>query len=335
MHRPWCFVVPPLLVMAAAGTVCGGWVTETFDAPPAGGFTQDFFSHNIQGPSFWFEPTWWGYGDQFAMFLGTGDQVTFATGPGRYVDQVEMVCLTNYCSGGFIAMGPGFTQLYEATNYYPPPADPPVIGTPPVNVGEPVSMLLLSGCETQFDNLRVHVAGVEEITGATGEVHWDPAGHEGFGTQGTPPGASLVGGTVTIEDFVLTDDFATIRLFYDPAELAAGGIDEGSLLLYWWYDENDNRTFWWTAPPNTWRVAGNEGNLADNSADPDYLGFVLGAPTDTLGDWGRNEAENYVWANVDHASAFGMAGVPEPLALSLLAVGGAAVLAARRVRRGR
>lgn len=336
--RGWCIVVAVAVAGLAASPASGGWVTETFDGPLYPEFTQDFFQHNT-GTSYWeFTPAWpQGYGDGFALCLTGDDTVTFQTGAGRYVDEVEMVCLANYYSGGFVAYGPDSTSLYEVTNYSPPPTDPGIIGTPPAHAGEVVTTLTLSGGATLFDNLRVHVAGVEELTGATGDVSWDPQGSEGFGTQGTPTGSSLIGGTVEIDNFSLTDDFATIKVFYDPAELAANGIDEDSVLLYWWYDENDSRPFWWknAAQSNTWRAAGNDGNLDDNRTDPDYEGFVLGPPTDCLGDWGRNEADDYVWANVDHASVYGTAGTPEPATLALLALGGAAVLAGRRSRGGR
>ena len=78
------------------------------------------------------------------------------------------------------------------------------------------------------------------------------------------------------------------------------------------------RLYWWDDNTNQWLPAGNMSNLADNSGDPLYTGFVLGEPTDVLGDWGVDLVHHLVWANLDHGSTFSIAEVPEPSALALL-----------------
>ena len=121
----------------------------------------------------------------------------------------------------------------------------------------------------------------------------------GFGTQGL--GGTPLADTIEVENVVLEDGMWTLAVGYDPAEVDALELDEESLRLYWWDEETDE-----------WLLAGNASNLADNSDDPDYTGFVLGEPTDVLGDWGVDFAHRVVWANLDHASAFSVASVPEP-----------------------
>jgi hypothetical protein len=81
-----------------------------------------------------------------------------------------------------------------------------------------------------------------------------------------------------------------------------------------------------------WVLAGNNANLTWNPAAQ----FVLGAPTDVLGDWGLNMADDYVWANIDHASTYsvgGLANVPVPGAMLLGILGIGVAAATRRIRR--
>jgi len=111
------------------------------------------------------------------------------------------------------------------------------------------------------------------------------------------------------------NSFSTLKVAYDEGALGSLGILEETLRLYWW---DEGRT--------EWTLAGNPSNNAKNP----LAEFVLGAPTDELGDWGLDMTGDYVWANIDHASVYAPAGVPEPSTLTLLALGGLAVLRRRR-----
>ncbi len=140
----------------------------------------------------------------------------------------------------------------------------------------------------------------------------------GYATTGMAAGAQALPLLVELSDLVLDGEFATLRVDYDSELLAARGIEADSLRLYWW-----------DASAGEWRLAGNASNLTDNSGDPSYTGFGLGPATDVLGDWGVNMDEDHVWANIDHASTYALAGIPEPATLSLLALGGLAVIRRR------
>jgi len=166
-----------------------------------------------------------------------------------------------------------------------------------------------------------------ELDGATAETEYVPYGSlQGFGVAGLPEGSAFVGGGVSVEGLSIDDTFYTMQLFFNPQEVAALGIDPETLRLYW-YDDDDSMT--------SWLLAGNPSNLTDN---PDAA-FVLGGPTDVLGDWGLSLDGNFVWANVDHASVFAAAGplqtqtlpVPEPRSTMLIMLAG--LLCRKRRRR--
>jgi probable HAF family extracellular repeat protein len=155
-----------------------------------------------------------------------------------------------------------------------------------------------------------------EISGATADVTYDPFGAAGGFGAGLAPGNDLVGGTAAVENLSFSGAFWTMMLQYDPADLATLGIAEPTLRLYWHDDALGQ-----------WLLAGNPSNLTYNP----LAEFVTGAPTAVLGDWGIDLAANYVWANVDHASTFGVVGsatvpVPGSMLLGLLGVGGLAVM---------
>jgi len=170
----------------------------------------------------------------------------------------------------------------------------------------------------RFDNLSldVLVSTPAGLLRGSGNVYYDPNGTAGLGTDGLPPGARLLPPTVTLEDLVLDGGLATLAMYYDPDEVAALGLDESTLRLYWYDDATAQ-----------WLLAGRNANYDDSTGQ-----FVAGPPTDVPGDWGLDMAGDYVWANIDHASIFAIAGVPEPTAMALLALG-AAVLLRRRRRR--
>jgi hypothetical protein len=162
------------------------------------------------------------------------------------------------------------------------------------------------------------------VTGATADVVFHPSGDSTLPNSGLPSGGLLVGGAADVTNLSLTGLFATITLPFDQQDLSSGMVDASTLRLYWF-----------DGAQGIWRLAGNDSNLSDNSTSPGYHGFVLGAPTGVLGDWGLDLADQYVWANVDHASTFGMAGtvLPEPSTLALISVGAIGVLGWKRRRR--
>lgn len=154
------------------------------------------------------------------------------------------------------------------------------------------------------------------LTGGRAMIGYDPQGHIGAPTAGLPENGQLFGGTSEITQLDIEGEFATMIMYYNEADIPEG-VPEDSLRLYW-YDEIGLE----------WLLAGNTSNIQDNPA----AAFVMGDPTDVLGDWGLNMADNYVWANVDHASDFGIAGVPEPGTMALLGLGAMGLLARRRRR---
>ena len=99
----------------------------------------------------------------------------------------------------------------------------------------------------------------------------------------------------------------------DLEQAAALGLDESSLRLYRW-----------DIAAQEWRLAGRMSNLDGSSGQE-----VLGPPTDVLGDWGYDPGYD-VWANVDHASVYTIAGQPIPEPASLLTVLGGLLLLRRR-----
>ena len=132
---------------------------------------------------------------------------------------------------------------------------------------------------------------------------------DGFTTGGYAAtgldGATPLPFTVDVTGLVLDGGLATLVIDYEPAEVAALGIDEATL-----------RAYWWDAGGSQWLLAGRNSNIDQTTGQ-----FVAGAPTGVLGDWGVDVAGDYVWANIDHASTYGVAGIPEPASAAVLLVG--------------
>jgi hypothetical protein len=151
------------------------------------------------------------------------------------------------------------------------------------------------------------------LSGATGTISTGAA--TGYGVGGLPAGIVLDETIVKIENLAIDGEFATLLLFYAPDLVAPYGIEEESIRIYW-YDDAEAQ----------WVLAGNASNDAKNS----NAAFVMGKPTSALGDWGLDMDGNYAWANIDHASTYGMTATPEPATLVLLALGAAWTTQRRR-----
>jgi len=159
-----------------------------------------------------------------------------------------------------------------------------------------------------------------ELDGGDADIIYDIDGHETYPSTGLTGQWQLFGGTVELANLTIVEEFATVRFYYDEVDVAELGMAEPEIRLFW-YDDT-------SADPNDWRwvLAGDAGNTTKNPS----AAFHLGAPTDALGDWGVDTEADYAWANVDHSSAYGMAG-PEPTTLALL-LAGALVLMRRKER---
>jgi hypothetical protein len=147
------------------------------------------------------------------------------------------------------------------------------------------------------------------IDSADAKLRYDWDGDQGLGRDGLPPGQTPFHGTLELSDFTLDDgfEFATLIWEYNPIDLSVLNIAEETVRLYW-YKESTGE----------WVLAGEASNNVKNGGQ-----FVLGAPTDSLGDWGLDMTGNYAWANIDHASKYALVGfmIPEPASLLLLILG--------------
>ena len=113
----------------------------------------------------------------------------------------------------------------------------------------------------------------------------------GYSTQGMAGGT--LPSTVSIQNLVLSGGMATLKVIYSPTVLVDEGIDEATFRLYW-YDTSTSQ----------WLLAGRNSN--NNQTTGSDQGDST--PTAVLGDWGIDMTNNYLWANIDHASTFAMAG---------------------------
>jgi len=109
--------------------------------------------------------------------------------------------------------------------------------------------------------------------------------------------------------------FIRIEFAYDESELASLGLTESDLAPYWWDADRDM----WVLVGTT--TAGGKGAvmLATEAGHKDMVGY-----------YGVDTANDVVWANVNHASMYGVGNVPEPASLALLAAGAIAILRRRR-----
>jgi autotransporter-associated beta strand protein len=171
--------------------------------------------------------------------------------------------------------------------------------------------------------------------------------NETYPSQTTPPIArawGLVSDVITVSGMAggyadpgRTDAFA-LQISYDPSQLVLlpGSTEEsiaaGGCIYVAWL----NPTGWNGADP-LW-VNARDGNFGNNAAlaQEGYLGsfaaFEAGYGTDLnayIGAWGVDTVNDVAWSVLNHNSDFAV--VPEPATLSLLALGGLAMLR----RRGR
>ena len=153
------------------------------------------------------------------------------------------------------------------------------------------------------------------LKGATAMGSFDPQGllNGDFSLDGLDDVIAELGATIDLDNLSLLGSSATLSIPYDESLLQSYSIDEDDIRLFWYDEENE-----------MWVLAGEASNHQPGGS------FVLGSPTDTPGDFGVDTEANLVWANIDHASTYGLFAVPEPATLCLLAIGAAALLRRRR-----
>ena len=205
--------------------------------------------------------------------------------------------------------------------------------------------IILGGTPTIID-VPGAAAGCEgEPPGYPVTPTFEPAGSGSYGTGGMAdpePGGetTALSGTAELDetevadavqelaDQGMADPFITLKMYYDPDELAALDLVENTLRLYWW-----DGAEWVLGGTTTAGLVGESEFASDNLANPDPASYGLG--------WtGLHMDGDYVWVNTNHASTFSVGGstggaqeppIPEPAGLGLL---GIALLALRR-RSGR
>ncbi len=158
------------------------------------------------------------------------------------------------------------------------------------------------------------------VSGAFTAIRYNPLGFRTMPTDGLRPTDVGLDLTAVLEDFTLSRDqqFATIIWYYDPDEVAMKRVVEGSLRLHW----SDNE-LWYAGGTTPEGGFGRGFDMGDTTRDPSLFG---------MGTFGINSAENYVWANVAHASTYAIVGalVPEPCTTGLLALMGLGLWRRRR-----
>jgi T5SS/PEP-CTERM-associated repeat protein len=154
----------------------------------------------------------------------------------------------------------------------------------------------------------------------------------GYGTAGIVGEGSFAPLSTTFEldagemDAVIAasaEGYVTLKLFYDEDELAAIVMNEQAVRPYWW-DETAGQ----------WLLGG-----TDTNGDPGesvFAGVNVDIDSYGVGYCGLDTTDNFAWVNATHASVYGLVGqqevIPEPATLSLLALGGMALVRRRKLR---
>jgi len=164
--------------------------------------------------------------------------------------------------------------------------------------------------------------GLVQSGGNPVDITHDPDGTEGRGTSGLYTGgcsAVLLPDTVALDqtdiDAAMTamgQDYLTLQLYYDEDDLASLGVSHEESMALYWYDAAGE-----VGAVGTWYPGGT--TTAGAKGAGTYSATFVAA----VGYYGVNTDDNYVWANINHASDYGQAGVhvPEPGALSLVGLG--------------